>query len=203
MSTGLRSRNPGWKTFIPFGGLVRIPSESESHSAMSDSLQPHGLHQNTAVGSPSLLQGMFPTQGSKPGLLRCQADSSPAEPQGKPKNTGEGSLSLLQWSFLTQELNWGLLHCRWILYQLSWGKPHRTAVKMSLCSPQRSSLSLSSSLMGPLLGPGGGTHILNPHKPYPKYQDSRFLQHTRDHWDMLLKEQDTCWLARLCLMTQH
>ena len=86
---------------------------------MSDSLQPHGLHQNTAVGSPSLLQGMFPTQGSKPGLLRCQADSSPAEPQGKPKNTGEGSLSLLQWSFLTQELNWGLLHCRWILYQLS------------------------------------------------------------------------------------
>ena len=34
-----------------------------------------------------------------------------------------GSLSLLQWIFLTQESNWGLLHCRWILYQLSSGKP--------------------------------------------------------------------------------
>ena len=45
--------------------------------------------------------------------------------------------------------------------------------------------------MGPLLGPGGGTHILNLPKPYPKYQDSPLLQSTRDHWDMLLKEQDT------------
>ena len=42
----------------------------------SDSLQPCGLHipwnspgQNTGVGSLSLLQGIFPTQGSNPGLL--------------------------------------------------------------------------------------------------------------------------------------
>ena len=41
-------------------------SESESHSVMSDSLQPHGLYgpwnspsQNTEVGSLSLLQGIF------------------------------------------------------------------------------------------------------------------------------------------------
>ena len=50
-------------------------SESESHSAVSDSLQPHGLYrpwnspgQNTGVGSLFLLQGIFPTQGSNPGL---------------------------------------------------------------------------------------------------------------------------------------
>jgi len=56
---------------------------------MSDSLQPHRLDspwnspgQNTGVGSYSLLQGIFPTQGSNPGLQ--QADSLPAEPQGKP-----------------------------------------------------------------------------------------------------------------------
>ena len=85
MSTGLRSRNPGWKTFIPFGGLVRIPSESKSHSAMSDSLQPHGLHQNTAVGSPSLLQGMFPTQGSKPGLLHCRQILHQLSHKGSPR----------------------------------------------------------------------------------------------------------------------
>ena len=81
---------------------------------------PHGLYspwnspgQNTAVGSLSLLQGIFPTQGSNPAL---QADSLPAEPQGKPKNTGVGSLSLLQGIFLTQESNRGLLHCSQILY---------------------------------------------------------------------------------------
>ena len=59
---------------------------------MSDSLQPHGLYspwnspgQNTGVGSLSLLQGVFPTQGSNPGLPPLQADSFPAEPQGSPR----------------------------------------------------------------------------------------------------------------------
>ena len=53
--------------------------ESESHSVMSDSLRPHGLYspwnspgQNTGVGSLCLLQGIFPTQGSNPGLLHCR-----------------------------------------------------------------------------------------------------------------------------------
>ena len=51
----------------------------ESRSVMSNSLRPHGLHspwnspsQNTAVDSPSLLQGIFPTQGSNPGLPHCR-----------------------------------------------------------------------------------------------------------------------------------
>ena len=46
---------------------------------MSDSLRPHGLYspwnslgQNTGVGSLSLLQGIFPTQGSNPGLPYCR-----------------------------------------------------------------------------------------------------------------------------------
>ena len=46
---------------------------------MSDSLWPHGLYspwnspgQNTGVGSLSLLQGIFPTQGSNPSLLHCR-----------------------------------------------------------------------------------------------------------------------------------
>ena len=52
------------------------PSESESHSVVFDSLWPHGLYspwnspgQNTGVGSLSLLQEIFPTQGLNPGLL--------------------------------------------------------------------------------------------------------------------------------------
>ena len=46
---------------------------------MSDSLWPHGLYspwnssgQNTGVGSLSLLQGIFPTQGLNPSLLHCR-----------------------------------------------------------------------------------------------------------------------------------
>ena len=76
--------------------------------------------QNTGMGIHSLLQGVFPTQGSNPGLQHCRADPLPAEPPEKPNNTGVGNLSLLQRIFLTEELNWGLLHCRWILYQLSY-----------------------------------------------------------------------------------
>ena len=54
-------------------------SESESHSVLSDALWPHGLYspwnspgQNTGVGSLSLLQGIFPTQRSNPGLPHCR-----------------------------------------------------------------------------------------------------------------------------------
>ena len=39
---------------------------------------------NTGLGSLSLLQGIFPTQGSNPGLPQLQADSLPAEQPGKP-----------------------------------------------------------------------------------------------------------------------
>ena len=48
-------------------------------TVMSNSSGPHGLHspwnspgQNTGVGSLSLPQGIFPTQGSNPGLLHCR-----------------------------------------------------------------------------------------------------------------------------------
>ena len=60
-----------------FFKLLKV--KSESCSVVSDSLRPHGLYspwnslgQNTGVGSLSLLQGIFPTQGSNPGLLHCR-----------------------------------------------------------------------------------------------------------------------------------
>ena len=40
---------------------------------------------NSGVGCHSLLQRIFPTQGSSPGLLHWQVDSSPSEPPGKPE----------------------------------------------------------------------------------------------------------------------
>ena len=135
---------------------------------MSHSSRPHGLYgpwdspgQNIGMGSFSLLQGIFPTQGLKPRSPALQVDSLPAEPQGKPnvsfsfvsdslqlhglqssrllclwnspgKNTGVGSHFFFQGISSTQGLNPGLLHCRQILYHLS----HQGSKKVtrSLCS---------------------------------------------------------------------
>ena len=97
-----------------------VLSESESSVLLSvtpwtvESMNSPG--QDTGVGSPSLLQGIFPTQGLNPGLPHYRQIFLPAEPPGKPKNTGVGSLSLLQGIFLTQESN----QSRQILCQLSY-----------------------------------------------------------------------------------
>ena len=72
--------------------------ESESHSVVSNSLQPHGLYspwdspgQNTGVDSHSLLQGIFPTQGSNPGLLSCWGlPEAPLQIAGGSPSTANG-----------------------------------------------------------------------------------------------------------------
>ena len=84
----------------------------------------NSLGQNTGVGSFSLLQEIFPAQGSNPGLLK--ADSLPVEPQEKTKNTGVGSDKLLQQIFPTQESNWGspALKADSLPTELQIGKPY-------------------------------------------------------------------------------
>ena len=68
---------------------------SESRSVGSDSLRPHGLYnpwnspgQNTGVSSLSLLQGVFPIQGSNPDLPHCRHILYQLSHQGSPRNTG-------------------------------------------------------------------------------------------------------------------
>ena len=103
--------------------------ESESHSVMSNSLQPHGLYGSTEFSRPEYWSEQLspspgdlpnpedlPNPGIKPRSPALQAGSLPSEPPGKPKNTGVGSLSLLQETFPTHRPTWGLLHCRGILY---------------------------------------------------------------------------------------
>ena len=65
---------------------------SESHSVVPISLQPHGLYspwispgQNTGVGSLSLLQGIFSTQGLNPGLLHFRWILYQLSHKGSPK----------------------------------------------------------------------------------------------------------------------
>ena len=58
--------------------ITYVKVKVKSRSVMSNSLQPHGLYSpefsrpNTGVGSLSLLQGIFPTQGLNAGLPHCR-----------------------------------------------------------------------------------------------------------------------------------
>ena len=101
ITLGASQRQPGrmWGGLLPLGVACVSPAEADlqhqPHRALSPpalqlklkvkvaqscpTLQPHGLYspwnstgQNTGVGSRSLLQGIFPTQGSNPGLLHCR-----------------------------------------------------------------------------------------------------------------------------------
>ena len=66
--------------------------ESEHRSIVSDSLRPPGLRspwnspgQKTGVGSRSLFQGIFPTQGLNPGLPHCRRILYQLSHQGSPR----------------------------------------------------------------------------------------------------------------------
>ena len=65
---------------------------SESRSVMSNYLWPHWLYspwnspgQNTGVGNLSLLQGIFPTQRSNPGLPHCRQILYQLSHKGSPR----------------------------------------------------------------------------------------------------------------------
>ena len=117
------SQNTNFIQFIdylnPLHGLLNLISHSVvSNCAIPWTVPWNSPGQNTEVGSHSLLQGIFPTQGSNPGLSHYRQILYQLSP-GKPKDTGVGSLSLLQQIFPTQKPNQGLLNFRLILYQLS------------------------------------------------------------------------------------
>ena len=104
-----------WEISVPSAQFCFEPeTEVKGKFAQScQTLHPHGLwparllcpwnspSKNTGVNSCSILQGIFPTQGSNSGLLHCRQILYHLSHQGKPKNTGV-SLSLLQKMFLTQ-----------------------------------------------------------------------------------------------------
>jgi len=72
--------------------LEQLDESERKSSVMSDSLQPHELYspwnspgQNTGVGSRSLLQGTFLTQGLNPGLSHCRRILYQLSHQGSPE----------------------------------------------------------------------------------------------------------------------
>ena len=82
--------------------------QSASRSVVPDSLWPHGLYspwnspgQNTGVSSLSLLQGIFPTQGSNSGLPVCRRILYQLSHKGSPsviKGLGMRTLGDCVWS---------------------------------------------------------------------------------------------------------
>ena len=113
--------------FFHFSCVVLSPQTLCDHvdcSPPGSSVHGDSPGKNTGVCCHALLQGIFPTQGSNPGLPNLQVDSLVSEPPRKSNNTGVGSLSLLQGNFQIQESNRGLLHWRQILYHLNYkGSP--------------------------------------------------------------------------------
>ena len=88
---------------------------NESHSVVSNSLQPNGLYspwnspdQNNGV-EPSLLQGIFPAQGSSPGLPHCRRIPYQLSHKGSPR--------ILEWvaypfsSGSSRPRNWTRVSC--------------------------------------------------------------------------------------------
>ena len=73
-------------------GCLWHPHASQALGNVVSSLQPHGLYipwnspgQKTGVGSLSLLQSIFPTQGSNPGLPHCRKILYQLSHKGSPK----------------------------------------------------------------------------------------------------------------------
>ena len=126
--------------------LLQFSSGQFNHSVVSDSLRPHGLWptrllcpwespgKKTAVGSHSLLQGMFPTQGSNPHLLHWQVDSFTTASHRKPI---QHHFCQIIWAQSCEKLPWNGCH-----YSLcsTHSSPH--AACLSWLSPDKVYLTL-------------------------------------------------------------
>ena len=98
--------------------IVKDKVKSKSHKVVSDSLRPHGLcspwnspGQNTGVGSRSLLQGIFPNQGSNPGPPQCKQILYQLSHQESPR--------ILEWES-SQAGNWTKVSCTGDRFFTNW-----------------------------------------------------------------------------------
>ena len=71
--------------------------------------------QNTGMGSPSLLQGIFPTQGPNPGLLHCRRILYQLSHKGSPRILEWVAYPFSRRSSQPRVPHLGLPHCRQIL----------------------------------------------------------------------------------------
>ena len=107
------NRTSGFKVKVKVDQLCLTPYNPMDYSPWNSP------GQNTGMGSLSLLQRIFPTQGSNPNIrIAGKFFSSWATKEAQ--EYWDGSLSIFQQIFPTQESNRGLLHCKLIFHQLSY-----------------------------------------------------------------------------------
>ena len=90
--------------------LERVAISFSKSEVKSHSCDPHGLYrprnspgQNTGVGNCSLLQGIFPTQGSNPGLPHCRWILYQLSHKGSPRILGWVAISSSRESSLPRD----------------------------------------------------------------------------------------------------
>ena len=88
----------------PPGDLPKPGMEPRSPELQADSIlsEPPGKPKNTGVGSHSLLQGIFPTQGSNPGLLNCRRILYQLSHKESPRFLGWSTATHLTYSVMKQ-----------------------------------------------------------------------------------------------------
>ena len=136
---------PGPHMYFSLRFPCRRKKEGESCSVVPNSLWPHGLYspwnpscQDTGVGSLSLLQGIFPTQGSNPGLPHCRQILYQLSHQGRP-----GILEWVTYPFSSETCwprNWTGVSCIAGRFFTSW-----TTREIPLC--QEAKLKVVANLM--------------------------------------------------------
>ena len=94
LTTTVNSLRPAFLCFLTFP-LIHLRVKVKVAQVVSDPLRPHERYspynspgQNTGVGSCSLLQGIFPTQGSSPGLPLCRRILYQLRHKGSPSRHG-------------------------------------------------------------------------------------------------------------------
>ena len=109
--------------FIPFDYLPLIPPPCPHYTDSLPAVSP-GKPKNIGVDSLSLLQRIFPTQGSSPGLLHCRQILYQLSHQGSPRILEWVACPFSKGSFRRRDPTPGLPHYRGILYQLRYqGSP--------------------------------------------------------------------------------
>ena len=110
------------KTFVLCcaGPLSRVWLLVTPRSPPGSSVQGDSPGKNTEVGCHTLLQGIFPTQGSNPGLLHCRQILYHLSHQGKPISTEVGNLAYPFSRGSSQPRNWTKVSCIAGAFFTSW-----------------------------------------------------------------------------------
>ena len=158
---------------------------------MSSSLQPHGIvhgiHQ-VRVGSCSLLQGIFPTQGSNPGLPHCRQilyqlshQGSPAivQARGKDKHWNVPALNVFYFPTKLQGFSSGSAVKNMPAIQETWVR--------SLCreDPLEEEMATHSSILAwriPWTDELGSLQSIGLHRVRHNWSDRAYMHRTAMRW---------------------